>query len=263
MQNSTTGNSSRSDVFGSSLSPDATYAERQAYRLDVLKLPGPIDRWLTVNSHCPRITCLQDYLLLTDINREYVDCFVESICVETAINCAGLIQPPTYSLYISARVPSSTPTLLFLRKSPRALLERFTGFNNALDAPEWTRWDKPTLEFQQPKATFAAIFIRMAGWNENKDEPGLPYIMAQWARSVMFPSEVTVRKFRPVTPHKPQLVTNMNPPKKQVSSYSGDHESPTKFRRVSPVTVSRLAVTIKVEDARTAESANLSGLVPQ
>jgi hypothetical protein len=82
MQNSTTGNSS--GVFGSSLSPDATYAERQAYRLHVLKLPGPIDRWLTVNSHSPRITCLQDYLLLTDINREYVDCFVECICVEVS-----------------------------------------------------------------------------------------------------------------------------------------------------------------------------------
>jgi hypothetical protein len=82
MQNSATGNSL--DVFGSSLSPDATYAERQAYRRDVLKLPGPIDRWLTVNSRCPRIMYLQDYLLLTDINREYVDCFVESICVKVS-----------------------------------------------------------------------------------------------------------------------------------------------------------------------------------
>jgi hypothetical protein len=47
----------------------------------------------------------------------------------------------------------------------------------------------------------------------------------------------------------------MNPPKKQVDSYGGDDESPTKFSRVSPM--SRPAVTIKVEDAGTAESANL------
>lgn len=65
-----------------------------------------------------------------------------------------------------------------------------------------------------------------------------------------------MRKFRPITPHNPQSVTNMDPPKKRVSSYSGDvQESPTKFRRVSPV--GGLAATIKVEDAQTAESANL------
>jgi hypothetical protein len=57
-----------------------------------------------------------------------------------------------------------------LRKSPQAILERFVGSSEALDAPEWTRWIQPTLEFQQPKATFVTLFIQMAQWDENKNE---------------------------------------------------------------------------------------------
>jgi hypothetical protein len=67
--------------FGPSLSPDATYAERQIYCRDVLMLPGPVDRWLIANSRSPNISFLQDYLLLTDIKKEYVVCFVEYVCI--------------------------------------------------------------------------------------------------------------------------------------------------------------------------------------
>jgi hypothetical protein len=73
--------SSSGSPFGPSLSPDATYTERQAYRRNVLKLPGPVDRWLIANSRSPFISFLQDYLLLADVKQEYVDCFVESVCV--------------------------------------------------------------------------------------------------------------------------------------------------------------------------------------
>jgi hypothetical protein len=65
------------DVFGPGLSPSATYAERQAYRRDVLHLPGAIDRWLLANIQLPRINFLQDYLMLVDINNQYVTCIVE------------------------------------------------------------------------------------------------------------------------------------------------------------------------------------------
>src|SRR5882762_4457972 len=40
---------SASDLFGPSLPANATYAERQGYRRDILGLPGPVDRWLTAN----------------------------------------------------------------------------------------------------------------------------------------------------------------------------------------------------------------------
>jgi hypothetical protein len=57
---------------------------------------------------------------------------------------------------------------LFLSQSPRAILEYFVGSHDAINAPEWTCWARPTLEFQQPKATFVALFIRMAEWDSNK-----------------------------------------------------------------------------------------------
>lgn len=64
-------------IAGHPISKDATYAERKAYREDVLKLPGPVDRWLSANLRCPRIGFLQDYLMLEEIQTEYVNCVVE------------------------------------------------------------------------------------------------------------------------------------------------------------------------------------------
>jgi hypothetical protein len=80
-------------------------------------------------------------------------------------------------------------------------MERFTGSNAALNAPDWTSWERKTWEFQQPQLNFASLFVRMAEWEENKHEvclcrfwhtliltnlfqPGLPYKMAQWAISI-------------------------------------------------------------------------------
>lgn len=64
-------------VDGHPLSQDATYAERVKYREDVLKLPGPVDRWLTANSRMPRLLFLHNYLMLTGVQNEHVACLVE------------------------------------------------------------------------------------------------------------------------------------------------------------------------------------------
>jgi hypothetical protein len=164
------------------LSPDATPAERHGYRRDVLKLPGSIDRWLTVNSRSPRIDFLKDYLLLEDVKAEYVDCVVKSVCVKKVChplscinNCLHLFAQESEddparecTLYITACASPGSHMGPFRRQSPQAILERFVGSHNAIDAPEWTRWTQSTLEFQQPKATFIELFIRMAEWDNNK-----------------------------------------------------------------------------------------------
>ena len=78
---------SEADVFGpSSLSPTASYAERQAYRQDVLNLPGPTDRWLTSNRQSPWVAFLHDYMLLPDIQSSHVVCIVQVIH-KTVSNC--------------------------------------------------------------------------------------------------------------------------------------------------------------------------------
>ena len=74
-----------SDILGPVLSPNATYQERMAYRREVLKLPGPIDRWLTANSRSPRISFLHDYLMIDDMQKDYVICFVEAVYVEVCL----------------------------------------------------------------------------------------------------------------------------------------------------------------------------------
>ena len=68
-------------VFGHPLSQNATYQQRLAYRENILKLPGPVDRWLTANSRSPRVIVLQNYLMLpgriAEFETEYVTCVVE------------------------------------------------------------------------------------------------------------------------------------------------------------------------------------------
>jgi hypothetical protein len=73
-------------LAGHPLQQDATYAERKMYRENVLKLPGPVDRWLTANSRMPRIMSLRDYLMLTEVQTEYVTCLVEREFVTVSSN---------------------------------------------------------------------------------------------------------------------------------------------------------------------------------
>ena len=74
-------------VFGCSLSPNATFLEREAYRRDVLQLPGPVDRWLTFNSRCANINFLRDYMMFSnsDLKAAYVTCFVKCVRIKVDI----------------------------------------------------------------------------------------------------------------------------------------------------------------------------------
>lgn len=80
------------------------------------------------------------------------------------------------------------------RTSPRALLDRFVGSKQAIDAPEWTQWDDPTLKFQQPLATFAALFMKVATWNVNAQNVSLLQL---------HPSRYVAHKFVPANTFVP------------------------------------------------------------
>lgn len=72
-------------VFGpTTLSPTASYAEMQAYHRDVLKLPGPVDRWLTSNRRSPWVAFLSDYMLLPDIRSSHVVCYIQAVAQEVS-----------------------------------------------------------------------------------------------------------------------------------------------------------------------------------
>jgi hypothetical protein len=134
----------------------------------------------------PTVAFMRDYLLLDNASINHVICFVEHECI--AVSCPtdlfnptvvefltlqapdnGTIfeDPDTHTLYITARIPHGAKSHLLLRQSPRAVLERFVGSSSDRIAPDWTRWPHPAVEFQQPKANFANLFVHMAMWEEN------------------------------------------------------------------------------------------------
>jgi hypothetical protein len=62
---------------------------RKAYRQNVLNLPGPIDRWLITNARSPRISFLQDYLMIAPVASEYVTCVVNVVHRSVTVSVIG------------------------------------------------------------------------------------------------------------------------------------------------------------------------------
>lgn len=54
-----------------------TYTERETYRREVLNIPSPLDDWLLTNERTQRIAFLKIYLMLDDVESEYVTCRVD------------------------------------------------------------------------------------------------------------------------------------------------------------------------------------------
>ncbi|KZP28582.1 hypothetical protein FIBSPDRAFT_885455 [Athelia psychrophila] len=137
-----------------------TYAAREAYRRDVLNIPSPIDEWLVSNARSPRIAFLKVYLMLNDVEAEYVTCRVD---MEHDI-IAGV---EVYRLYVIAKPSPRSVHSPDQQNSPRAMLDFFAGGKDDIAAPNWTQWTRNTLVFQQPSVTFAELFARMATWPLN------------------------------------------------------------------------------------------------
>lgn len=54
-----------------------TYAQREAYRRDVLNIPSPVDQWLVSNARSPRVAFLKVYMMFGDVEAEYVTCRID------------------------------------------------------------------------------------------------------------------------------------------------------------------------------------------
>jgi hypothetical protein len=154
------------------------------------------------NSHChlsassndslPRNSV--DHWLNTAIRRHgvasmqegYVMCLVERVCVQVSLsynpNCFSLttvqapendsncINPPTYTLYISARGLYGTEGPHFFRQSPIAVLDHFVGNQYARNAPRWTQWTRSSAIFKYRTTSFARLFLHIATSKANLDE---------------------------------------------------------------------------------------------
>lgn len=70
-------NSPHLSAVGHRLPANATDLQRSLYRRDILKLPGPIDRWLTTVSRATNVRFLETFLMMQDFDAEHVVCLVQ------------------------------------------------------------------------------------------------------------------------------------------------------------------------------------------
>jgi hypothetical protein len=145
---------------------------------------GIVDRWLNANIQTPSGVFLKDCLMISDSH--YVTCVVERewTIVRHLIFLSCLIICLTkslfdlkverchrgysyeWTLYLTAYDDSVLPDGL-ISPSPRIILERFVGSGDDRGAPQWTWRIEPRVEFRQPRATIAELFIDMAKWEQN------------------------------------------------------------------------------------------------
>ncbi|KZP29537.1 hypothetical protein FIBSPDRAFT_946805 [Athelia psychrophila] len=147
--------------------------------------PGPIDRWITSVSRAPNAVVMGDYLMCGDGAIEHVNCRLDIVFTESPDLGHMFEDPPTSTLYLSACLPRGTKTYGLIIYSPRVIVDEYVGYPSDLVAPEWTRRTPNTLQFQQPRAAFADIFLRLAVNKYNRGEPGLPFRMREWAKSAL------------------------------------------------------------------------------
>ncbi|KZP08144.1 hypothetical protein FIBSPDRAFT_901516 [Athelia psychrophila] len=182
-----------------------TYVERETYRREVLNIPSPLDEWLLSNERSPRIAFLKVYLMLGDVEAEYVTCRVD---MEHDL-IAGI---ETYRLYIVAKPSPRSLHSPERQLSPRAMLAFFAGGKDDIAAPPWTQWTKTTSIFQQPVGTFATLFARMATWPLNLAQRNLSARMIMWSRIfVILPQ--TYALVTPERPHRPVENTRTHKPR--------------------------------------------------
>lgn len=94
-------------------------------------------------------------------------------------------DPPTSTLYLSARLPKGTKTFGLIIHRPRVIVDKYVGYPSDRVAPQWTRRTPNTLQFQQPRAAFADIFLKLSINKYNRRQPGLPFRMHEWAKSAL------------------------------------------------------------------------------
>ncbi|KAF8057435.1 hypothetical protein FPV67DRAFT_1677229 [Lyophyllum atratum] len=179
----------------------------EEYRLKVLGLPGPIDRWLSANARMEQawtnIVFLEGFPEWEDVRRNRVFCTVKRERVKPVDDPDSIFtESDTYRLYLTGTICDSLLVETPLRTSPRAVLDHYVGSSDDLSAPEWTRWNDDILEFCQPRDTFIALFARMALWKHNLNEIGLSSRMFHWATGISVGTWAEHKQLAPTTPRK-------------------------------------------------------------
>lgn len=163
--------------------------------------PNLADCWLTSVTTSPHIV-LRDFLMCEDAPIEYFECKVE-IAYEKVSLWHSLLHnitdkpkapetestifedPPTSTLWVTARIPQGAKGDSLIYQSPRAVVDQYIGYPDEHRAPEWTRRTTKAFEFRQPRVGFVHIFLRLALNQWNLPVPGRLHHMHLWVQSAL------------------------------------------------------------------------------
>jgi len=134
---------------------------RANYRKEVLCLPGPIDKWISASvadnvgadSQCP-------------LAPDEVRCTIQMQRVEASDEDGDFGDGDTFVLYLTIAGSSRSSAPHALESSNRIILEKYQGWNDSLDAPDWSKWTPGhTVVFRQSRAKLTKI-MRAVLWED-------------------------------------------------------------------------------------------------
>lgn len=152
---------------------------RARYRKEKLGLPGPVDRWIAasttndqgVDSGCPlgpdEVQCLVQMQHI-EVSRTDTDPHAApSDQPQTPDDNPVFSDPDTFVLHLTvtgaalARASHSADA-----SSRRVVLDRYVGWSDSLEAPDWTKWEPgQTTAFLTRKSIIAGV-ARKALWGD-------------------------------------------------------------------------------------------------
>ncbi|KIM80088.1 hypothetical protein PILCRDRAFT_544114 [Piloderma croceum F 1598] len=159
-----------------------------------------VDWWLSIVTRKPGKVSFSEGQIV---------CFLERVCIEAPKDNTIFVDPPTYTLYVTAQA-SLRSAFEGMQQSPRAILDQFVGWPGQNDAPQWVRWPYCSVFFQQSTAAAVKLFKELSTWSVNTGQPGLPLRMIVWARSV----DDWARHLKPRTPQTRRALGNVQTPKR-------------------------------------------------
>ena len=152
---------------------------RTQYRKEKLGLPGPVDRWIAASG-------ANDYSVASGcpLGPDEIQCLVQMQHIEVSRTDANPPAAPSDQPQAPADNPFfSDPDTFVLHltvtgaapargshsadaSGRRVVLDRYVGWSDSLEAPEWTRWEPgQTTAFRARKSSLADV-VRKALWED-------------------------------------------------------------------------------------------------
>ncbi|KAF7970989.1 hypothetical protein HWV62_22489 [Athelia sp. TMB] len=129
---------------------------------------------------------------------QHVQCNIHRVRIQPPSTCDVFEDLPIYTLYITGTVSMENVPYL-QHRSPLAILDRFEGTGDEIDAPEWISEGEEHLRFYQPRGVFAELFANLALVNLNASQ------VYTWPDSSRYGPQTPKKATRSlnIRPHKP------------------------------------------------------------